>query len=266
MARQNLGQHFLKDKTLAKRIVSSLTPFSGDVIEIGPGKGILTEEIILNASDLSVFAIEKDKTLADDLGNKFGSGLTIVNDSILNVNINELIQKGNANIVGNIPYYISAEISDWITDQSSKISKGILLVQKEFFEKITAQPGSGKYNPRGIIFNIEFKIIKLFNIKRGSFSPPPKVISTLFLFEKNDTIVIPEILKPKFRKFLDLSFKNRRKTFLNNIQKEFGLEKSKQYLESAGCKTNIRAEEISPDIFLKIFCLIKKDQDNPVIL
>ncbi len=256
MSRQKLGQHFLSDPGISKKIVDSFEPFTGDLIEIGPGKGFLTAEIVSRNPKFRFTGIEKDPDLVNFLKERFGSRVTILNEDIRKVNLKSISDTNNINIIGNIPYYISKDIISWIISNSGQISKGTILVQTEFFEKISAHHNSSNYGPAGIIFGYIYDIKKNFEIKPGSFSPPPKVKSTLFTFNRNEKSIFQEDVIG-FHLFLKKIFSARRKTILNNLKATLNKDLPKEIFPDTGINPNSRAENISPDNLYKLYKNLK---------
>lgn len=245
MGRQKLGQHFLYDKRIADKIVSSIPPGRNPLIEIGPGRGIMTGILAGQAKERRVIAIEKDEGLYKSLlVNEKLKGVEILNGDILRFNIREVSEDKNITILGNIPYYISKEIVDWIISGNEFISGGTLLVQREFFLKISSPPGSKIYNAQSVIFGLIFDSNKLFDVKPGSFSPPPKVTSTVFSFSKGDSGPKQKDI-PGLYNMLKTAFLHRRKTLMNNLGKTYNKDAIRKFLESKSLSPDVRAEDMT---------------------
>lgn len=207
-----------------------------NILEIGAGKGPLTEILILNFN--RVFAVEYDRNLYDYLVQKFkNSGdLEIINKDILDLEI-ERIPVELA--IGNIPYYITTPIIFKLIE-SKNIKKFGLLMQKEVAERVTAKSGSKDYGVLTVMCNFYCNCKVAFDIKKSSFLPPPKVDSSFVLFQKK------EVNPKKAEKLFELvraSFSMRRKTFYNNIKKHYG-DLAERIVEKFNISKNIRAEEI----------------------
>jgi len=186
MTRQKLGQHFLKDRKKAEKIAHRLLRNPGPVLEIGPGAGALTDILDREGEGRHIVSVEKDPALIPPLEAKGYSNVNIVSADILETDPAALFDTVPVNLLGNIPYMISKEITDWIIGNGSVFSLGVLMVQKEFFLKITSVPGSKLYNAQSVMFNTLFETKKLFDVPPGSFSPPPAVTSTVFIFRKRE--------------------------------------------------------------------------------
>ncbi|MEN8222394.1 MAG: 16S rRNA (adenine(1518)-N(6)/adenine(1519)-N(6))-dimethyltransferase RsmA [Acidobacteriota bacterium] len=256
MAKQKLGQNFLHDKNIAGRIAGLVSGTKKIILEIGPGKGIITEILSVSAEAERIIAVEKDTGLYDNLVSRELSKVELLNGDILKIDPSDLSGESKITLIGNIPYYISKEIIDWIINGNKFIEEGVMMVQKEFFQKISAEPGTKIYNAQTIMFGTLFDIKKEFEVRPGAFSPPPKVTSTVFSFKRGQTPFGGEITG--LYKMLKTAFLHRRKTLINNLGKHYDKVLIKQFLETDNLPENIRAEDMTPDNFIKLYsCLTK---------
>ncbi len=257
MANQKLGQNFLIDKNIAIKIVKSLKPDCPIIIEIGPGKGIMTRLVSEFYNSMEIIAVEKDRRLFEKISECKMSGVQCLNMDILKLDISEITKNKNVTILGNIPYYISKDIIDWTIKNSGFIKKGTLMVQKEFFLKISSFAGSKLYNAQSVIFNHIFYVKKLFEVNPGSFFPSPKVISTVFSFEKKESC-INEIQIFRFYELLKTAFAHRRKTLFNNLKNNYKKELILLFLKEKGIQSVIRAEDMNKNDLLGLFLSLHK--------
>ncbi len=183
LPKKSLGQNFLNDKSIINKITETGAISKEDiVIEVGPGTGSLTE-VILEKSPRKLIVIEKDQRLVSYLSNKFGDKITIINDDMMKFPFSNYMNK-NLIIFGNLPYNLSTQIlARWIkTKDLDKICKKfILMFQKEVADRIIAKNNSKNFGRISILSNWKMKIDKIFDIEPKSFSPPPKVRSTLLV-------------------------------------------------------------------------------------
>jgi 16S rRNA (adenine1518-N6/adenine1519-N6)-dimethyltransferase len=182
-AKKSLGQNFLTDRKVIEKIVNSAVIKDKTILEVGPGTGNLTS-FILKKKPKKVYVIEKDDDLAKILDETFKDQLTVINDDILNLNEN-LFFKENVTVFGNLPYNISTEIlSKWIINlkENSWFNYLVLMFQKEVADRIIAKSNTSSYGRLSILSNWKLDIKKIFDIKPESFSPKPKIDSTLLLF------------------------------------------------------------------------------------
>jgi len=182
-AKKSLGQNFLTDRKVLEKIVNSAVIKDKTILEVGPGTGNLTS-FILKKKPKKVYVIEKDDDLAKILDETFKDQLTVINDDILNLNEN-LFFKENVTVFGNLPYNISTEIlSKWIINlkENSWFNYLVLMFQKEVADRIIAKSNTSSYGRLSILSNWKLDIKKIFDIKPESFSPKPKIDSTLLLF------------------------------------------------------------------------------------
>ena len=251
-AKKSLGQNFLIDKNVVKKIINIVDIRNKNVLEIGPGKGALTEEI-LKKNPKSVTLIEKDNSLYKILLLKFSSNnnLKLYNEDILNINIEKLIKEETI-IFGNLPYNISSQIlvkflrfKVW----PPKFNDLVLMFQKELAEKITGKYLSSNYGRLSIISNYRLKVFKKFNISANCFIPKPKIISTLLHFRpiQKDKFKIMNI--NNLEKVTNILFSERRKMINKNIKK---ILTKKEISEINGLSLMSRPSELSPEIYYKI--------------
>ena len=182
-SKKSLGQNFLTDDTILNKIVEQVDLKNKIILEIGPGTGNLTS-FILKKKPKKVIVIEKDDDLVLKLKERFKKKLTIINDDVLNVNENSLFNE-KAIVFGNLPYNISTEIlSKWIVNLDNQFwfDNLLLMFQKEVADRIIAKFNTSAYGRLAILTNWKLNVEKIFDIKPESFSPKPKVDSTLLFF------------------------------------------------------------------------------------
>jgi len=253
-AKKSLGQNFLKSKSVVVDILNASKLNSSDnVLEIGPGKGVLTEELLKNAR--TVIAIEKDGTLIEHLKEKFSceiktKKLILIHGDILNVNLSPYkLQAGSYKLIANIPYYITGQIFKLFLESNTCPSKMVLMVQKEVAERITAK------DKKESILSISVKVYGVprlvKKIAASNFSPKPKVDSAILLIE-NISSPFKNIKEEKhFFEILKKGFAHKRKLLRNNLGCESGI------LDKCGIDEKVRAEELSVKNWV---CLSKKVQ------
>ena len=182
--KKSLGQNFLVDEKILNKIIDiGNVNFENVVIEVGPGKGALTDKI-LKKKPKKLTVIEKDERLIKLLNNKFGSEIDIINNDMMKISYEEYLQE-NLIIFGNLPYNISTRIlTKWIKMNSLEkfCKKLVLMFQKEVADRIIADTNTKNYGRLSIISNWKMKIEKIIDIEPKSFNPSPKVKSTLLVF------------------------------------------------------------------------------------
>ena len=257
--KKSLGQNFLIEKNIVKKILS-LTSFKGkNIIEIGPGKGALTDEIIKMKPKLLIL-IEKDEALTNYLNSKYSLEKTvkIYNTDILNFNF-EKINKDKIIIIGNLPYNISSQILIKILKYKkikTKFDDLIFMFQKELGEKIIGKFPSKNYGRLSIITNFKLRVIKKFLVSANCFFPKPKVTSMVIHFKtlKKNLFNINNI--SNLEKITNILFSNKRKMINKRISHILDNRKIKK-LPNLNLK--LRPEKISPETFYKITELYEKD-------
>ena len=188
--KRSLGQNFLIDKKVLEKIVK-VSPIKGkNILEVGPGSGNLTS-FILKENPKKIIVIEKDNDLVVKLGNLFENKLKIINRDILDIDETSLF-KDKVTVFGNLPYNISTEIlSKWIVNIKDTFwfNDLVLMFQKEVAERITANFNTSNYGRLSILSQWKLNVRKICDIKSASFSPKPKVDSTLLLFSQKKTLL-----------------------------------------------------------------------------
>lgn len=211
MRREILGQHFLNSRRVAERIASAAGVKGELVIEIGPGRGILTEHLAVLAK--KVIAVEIDNRLAARL-----EGMRIPRVEVLHLDFLKLDLRDYRQpvVVGNIPYGISSLIVEKLIRSKNSIEKALLTVQKEFGAKMTAALGQSGYGQLSICLNYHFTVRKLFSITARYFSPSPKVSSVVIALQPKEG-AFNRIDEEEFFEFISGVFRYRRKSMKNAI-------------------------------------------------
>jgi 16S rRNA (adenine1518-N6/adenine1519-N6)-dimethyltransferase len=237
VSRQRLGQHFLVKGSILDRIATAAClrrePL---IVEIGPGRGALTERLLARAD--RVVAIELDEYLAERLKKKFPERLEVISADVLETDLN---QWGPAVVAGNLPYYISTAILSRVLAPGSFLTRGVFLVQKEVANRIIAQPGSRAYGYLSVEAQLYADVRMLFEVRPSAFQPPPKVDSALISFALHSGAGELGIDAPgEFLKFVRLCFQHKRKTIRNNLTGVYGGDRIAAWPEASQ-----RAEQLS---------------------
>ena len=250
--KKNLGQHFLKDQNIVDKLVRHINPSEHDeVIEIGPGDGVMTQSIINKVKKMIL--IEKDTDLIDNLKSKFHEyeNSSILNIDILNYNLDDLNQ--SVRVVGNLPYNISTEIIFKMCNCNNIIDMHFML-QKEVVDRIVAKSNSKIYGRLSIMAQAYFNVKKLFDISENVFSPKPKVKSSFIrlsakkypFYNKNHENIFYNIVKS--------AFEGRRKMIKSSL---------KSYLNTSdfntiNLKPDLRAENLTVNDYIFISDYVQK--------
>ena len=249
-AKKSLGQNFLTDKNILEKIVNIIDVKDKNILEIGPGTGNLTS-YILNKNPKKFFVIEKDDELAINLKNKFDNKLIIINDDVLNVDETNLFED-KLIVFGNLPYNISTEvISKWIINLGNQFwfDSLVLMFQKEVANRIIAKFNTSKYGRLSIICNWKLNIKKICDVKPESFSPKPKIDSSLlFFYPKKDFIKIEN--PNNLEKITRIFFNQRRKMLKKPYNKLFNGDQ--KVLKKLNIDLNLRPQNLNFDTYYKL--------------
>ncbi len=238
-----LGQHFLTDQHIAQKIVSSISD-SGNIIEIGPGKGILTQYLLENKNLNSRF-IETDQESVDYLKSIFPEiELNLIYADFLKYDLKPIFAKEKFNIIGNFPYNISSQIFFKVLDYKSQVDEVVGMIQKEVAERIASPPGSKQYGILSVLLQAYYDIEYLFTVKEGVFFPPPKVKSAVIRLRRNMVSSL-ECDDSDFRAIVKTAFNQRRKT-LRNALKSFTFNPTDEVVNLL----TKRAEQLSVEEFI----------------
>jgi len=255
-AKKSLGQNFLIDREVLEKIVSITDITNKDVLEIGPGSGNLTT-YILKQKPKKLYVVEKDDDLAILLKEKFDTEIEIINDDILKVS-EDKISNQKLSVFGNLPYNISTEIlSKWILNIDSYFwfESLVLMFQKEVADRIISEFNNSKYGRLSILSSWKLNIKKIIDIKPQSFSPRPKIDSSLLLFTPKENFF--RLKDPKnLERITRIFFSQRRKMLKKPFNQVFA--NGKQVAEKFGIDLNLRPQNLEPEIYFK---LVKEYED-----
>ena len=255
-AKKSLGQNFLIDREVLEKIVSITDIANKEVLEIGPGSGNLTT-YILKQKPKKLYVVEKDDELAILLKEKFDTEIEIINDDILKVS-EDKISDQKLSVFGNLPYNISTEIlSKWILNIGSNFwfESLILMFQKEVADRIISEFNNSKYGRLSILSSWKLNVEKIIDIKPQSFSPRPKIDSSLLLFTPKKNFF--ELKNPKnLEKITRIFFSQRRKMLKKPFNQVFA--NGKEVAEKFGIDLNLRPQNLEPETYFK---LVKEYED-----
>ena len=262
-----LGQHFLIDSSAPHRIVDALGDLSGmTVLEIGPGRGALTDLLAKRARRL--IAIELDRVLAAQLRMNFAltPNVEIIEGDILAMDFHSIFgpKPGSSRpgmehkpepvkVVGNLPYFITSDILLRLFAFRQYFEALVLMVQREVAERLAAKPGGSEYGLLSATAQLYTKIENLFTLPPGAFSPPPKVDSSVIRMVPTSRLEALHVPEEPFINFLKLAFGQKRKTLWNNLKSEYDSGKLRGALNKSGIEPNVRAEALSLDRTAALF-------------
>jgi 16S rRNA (adenine1518-N6/adenine1519-N6)-dimethyltransferase len=276
-----LGQHFLASDDFAQQIVAALGDVSQNtVLEIGPGRGVLTSLLAKQARRL--IAVELDRVLAAQLRLRFGmfSTVEVIEADILSIDFDSLFgpkpglrrpgiefRPEPVKVIGNLPYFITSDILLRLFDYSKYFESVVVLVQREVADRIAAEPGSRDYGLLSATAQLHARVEKLFTLPPGAFSPPPKVHSaalrlTIAPRQKELGLGGDGTIQSGFIDFLKLSFGQKRKTLWNNLKSNYPEPILRAALAQAGVKPAARAETLSLEESAALFRALRDNRDG----
>jgi len=250
--KKRLGQNFLYDPGILRRLADALEIAPGDtVLEIGPGPGGLTAELV--ARTPRVVAIEKDRDLIPPLRARFPT-VTIIEGDALSLDWHVLAGPGRFRVAGNIPYNITSPLLERALLPPRPVCI-VYLVQKEVAERVTSAPGSAAYGALSVGIQCAAKAERLFTVPAGAFRPVPKVDSAALRLRPLAQPLIPDEEVLAFRRFVVGLFSFRRKQLTRGLRELTGAGPAlaATWLRAAGIEGSIRPEELDPAAFVRLF-------------
>lgn len=242
-AKKHLGQHFLKDQNIARKITESLLPVTRDVLEIGPGMGVLTRHLFANP-DFSVRAIDIDRESIEYLHTELPEHKErIIYGDFLKTDIKEYYTTPFS-VIGNLPYNISSQIFFRIIENRDLVKQAVCMIQKEVAERISSPHGNKTYGILSVFLQTFYNIEYLFTVGEKVFDPPPKVKSAVIRLVRNERETL-DCNEKLFFNVVKTGFNQRRKTLRNSIRPIFSAGFDSGYL-------NLRPEQLSVDDFIRL--------------
>jgi 16S rRNA (adenine1518-N6/adenine1519-N6)-dimethyltransferase len=259
---KRLGQHFLRDQRTIQRIIEALAPHAGEtIIEIGPGTGALTSELVKDAG--RVVAVEFDNKLAPLLSERFSqfpNFKLVMGDALTTDFCAEILPARSARLVANLPYNISTAILQKLIWQRECLDEMVLMLQREVVERVLAPPGTTDRGYISVLVEAYCETEKLFDVAPGAFRPPPKVWSSVMRLKFRPQINAESTDETLLWKVVSAGFAQKRKTILNNLRNASGrLQESLKRNGGASivlCKAGIdlkrRAETLTVEEWVRI--------------
>lgn len=242
--RKSLGQNFLQDDNIINKIVSSLNVNDNDiVVEIGPGRGALTELILPLASKLHLVEFDYDLVRFWEERSENSKTLTVHGVDVLKFDFDTIIKVSDRplKIIGNLPYNISSPVLFLLMKYADHIHSQIVMLQKEVVERMASEPGSRQYGRLSVMLQQRYNIEYLFTVPPGAFFPPPKVDSAIARLTPLTDIPHPVEKQEDFAMIVKQAFSQRRKTLRNTLKTRL----SSEQIESVGINPTARAETLS---------------------
>ena len=256
LPKKRLGQNFIFDFNILNKIVKNIMPIEGlTIIEIGPGPGGLTKEILDN-SPKELILIEKDanfKRMLENLIKKYPNTKTrLIIDDVLKINIDELI-KNKTKLISNLPYYISSQILLKVIPLNKFVTEAVFTFQRELADRIVSESCTKSYSRLSVVVQSVCKVSKKQKLPATVFYPEPAVDSCVLKIEPKSNVIVKdvEILKAVTKK----AFNQRRKKISNSLKK---IENISFYLNKLGINENTRAQDIAVDLYCDLANLIFK--------
>jgi 16S rRNA (adenine1518-N6/adenine1519-N6)-dimethyltransferase len=266
-----LGQNFLADQRAAEKIVDALGDVSQSlVVEIGPGRGALTETLVQRAG--RVIAIEFDRMLATQMRMRYAShpNIEVLEGDVLAVDFRTVLHRTigplddlrplkpqRARLLGNLPYYITSDILLHLFDFHDQFELIVIMVQREVADRIAAKPGSRDYGLLSATAQLYAQVEKLFTLPPGAFVPPPKVHSSVLRLRIAPRFAELDVPPSEFIDFLKVAFAMKRKTLMNNLKKHYTEKQIRHALKEAGTRADVRAEALPLERSAAVFKSLK---------
>jgi len=256
-AKKSFGQNFLVDRNFISKIVDAIEPVSSDiVIEIGPGRGALTEPLLERCGRL--VAIELDRELIPILHDKFDESdrFELTNEDVLKIDFSDVHPGFQLKLVANLPYYISTAVLLHLLPYRDRFATMVLMFQREVVDRMTAEPGRSERGFLTVVVEAFFEVERLFNVPPNSFLPVPKVWSSVVRLRPRSDVGPLASNEAEFEKLVGIAFRQKRKTILNNFKgaaNELGAADPVQFLSASSIDPKRRAETLTIDEWKRLF-------------
>lgn len=255
--KKSLGQHFLTDLDIARRIAETLSVYKGmPILEVGPGMGVLTQYLLEEGHDVTVVEIDTESVAYLNKNFPQLQG-RIVEGDFLQMNLSEVFGK-NLCVIGNYPYNISSQIFFKVLDYKDMVPCCSGMIQKEVAERLAAKPGSKTYGILSVLMQVWYNVEYLFTVSEHVFNPPPKVKSAVIRMTRNDVTELG-CDEQLFKRIVKTAFNQRRKTMRNSLKSI--VEPGSPIL--ANEVFNLRPEQISVAQFIELTNEIEKHIVKP---
>jgi 16S rRNA (adenine1518-N6/adenine1519-N6)-dimethyltransferase len=267
--KKRLGQNFLYDPAIAEKIVAAAAPARGEtVVELGPGRGILTRALV--ARGVRLIGLELDSALHGELNAELGgsgsgaassnaeSGLELLNLDFTTIRLGRLLTERGLErcvLMGNIPYNLTREVLfGFLVDEHAAVDRAVIMVQKEVGERIVSPPGSRVYGITSVILQSLYEVRALMKVAPGSFFPPPRVASVVLGFRRLAQPVVGAEELPAFQSLVKNLFQQRRKTIHNTLRSFYELseEQLETVVREAGVDPGVRPEALATRDFHRL--------------
>lgn len=267
---RRLGQNFLIDRGAVRRIVEAAGVERGEaLLEIGPGKGALTVELVERAG--RVAAVELDARLASALEQRFDpSELLLLREDVLRTDLGALPGRLGVDpgrrlvVVGNLPYQISKPVAMKLIRERDRVARAVLMFQREVATRLTATPGTRAYGPLTVLAGLAYDIEGLFDLGPNAFRPRPAVVSRVTRWRRRAAEELTAALEPSLRACLAACFASRRRTLRNNLRGALEAGEAERLLEAAQLSGGLRAEEVPPPGFVRLARLWPRGRTDEV--
>lgn len=243
--KKRFGQHFLHDRTVIDKIINAAQlDVETRVVEIGPGLGVLTDEMLPRSANVQVMEIDRD--LIERLHARKDTRLTVHAGDVLKLPWREFLNQPPYTLVANLPYNISSQIVFRLIEHRDLFQKVVLMFQREVGERLVASPGGKDYGILSVLSQLWFDIRTVTLVKPGAFNPPPKVDSIVLCFDPLPEPRVKLIDEALFKKVVKGAFTQRRKTLRNSLQASgFAVSEIDSALQKAGVSPGCRGETLS---------------------
>ena len=248
-ARKRFGQNFLVDPGMIQKIIGSFNIRPGDhIVEIGPGRGALTQPLYDDRCDLTLIEIDRD--LGAELSVRFPDA-GLINEDVMMIDFNRFAKQSLIRIIGNLPYNISTPLLFKLLDYGPLIADMHFMLQLEVVERLAAEPGNKSWGRLGVMAQFQCEVEQLFEVPPEAFFPPPKVQSAIIRLTPRQTPRWAQVDREALAKVVSQAFSQRRKTLRNNFKNSL----TDTQFEAAGIDPQARAETLTIDHFVALASL-----------
>ncbi len=255
-AKKRFGQNFLQDSAVLYKIIQSMPENKNTIVEIGPGLGDLTQEL-LKIKDVVAFEIDKDlcRHLEDKFAKEIQEGRFKLICSDVLEHWKQYLVKQRYDLVANLPYYIATNIVlRALSDQNCE--NVLVMLQKEVADKFTAKPGAKEFSALSVLAQSVGEVRRVCVVKPNSFNPPPKVDSAVVLIQKKQNLD-----DKKFKEFLHIAFKQPRKTLLKNLSSVYDKAYLQHLFDELGIAPSMRPHQLATSIYHRLYAMLKEKID-----